>query len=189
MDEELAGSIRVYAEQRGFHAESTERWLAMSNEDAAALWDLTRDLRLGENQLRDLWEWAEEIAARDRTTLAAVLASDSLLVARRIAGGRKDRLKAIKASLRRLRFPILARTQHRIGALIASLELPAGVRLSVPDFLEGDEVRAEIVARDPRSLAAAARRLEVAAATSACEEIFELLSEAPESSDSDRDRK
>ena len=185
MDEELEREIRAYARERGFHAETIERWVGMSGADARALWELAREMRLGENQLRDLLEWAEEVAARDRTTLAAVFACDPLRAARQGAGGRNDRLKALKASLRRLRFPTLAKTQDRIGELIAGLDLPPGVRLTVPDFLEGDDVRAEIVARDPASLAAAARRLADAAATPACGEIFELLSEAPESSGSD----
>lgn len=185
MDEAVERDVRAYATERGFRGETIERWIRLSAEDGAALWELTRELRLGENQLRDLWEWAEEIAARDQRTLAATLAGDSLGAARRAPGGRHERLKAFKMSLRRLRFPSLARAEDRAAALIASLELPAGVRLSVPEFLEGDQVRAEIIASDAASLAAAARRLVDAATSPACEEIFELLSEAPDPSGSD----
>jgi hypothetical protein len=187
MDETLERDIRAYGAERGFQRQTVDRWLQLSGADAAAIWELTRDLRLGENQLRDLWEWSEEIAARDGSTLATVLALEPVRLARRTAGGRNDRLKALKAALRRLRFPALTKTQDRINALIASLGLPAGVRLSVADLLEGDDLRAEIVARDPAGLEAGARALADAAATPACEEIFELLSGAS-SNRSDRTR-
>lgn len=185
MNDTLEGAIRAYTTERAFHADTCERWLSLAADDAGALWELTQELRLGENQLRDLWQWAEEIAARDRTTLAAVLTGAAVRAARQRPGGRSERLKASKAALRRLRFPGLAKTEDRIAALIAGLDLSPTVRLSVPDFLEGDELRAEIVARDAAGLAAAAHRLAQAAAQPACEEIFELLSEAPETSGSD----
>lgn len=185
MDEAIERELRAYGRERGFRADTLERWIGLPPEDAEALWELTREMRLGENQLRDLWEWAEEIAVRDHRTLAAVLASEPLRAARRSAGGRNERLKAFKADLRRLRFPSLAKAEERAAALIANLDLPAGVRLHLPDFFEGDHVRAELIARDAAGLAAAARRLAAAAATPACEEIFELLSEAPDSTGSD----
>ena len=185
MNESLEQEIRAYTGERGFHADTVERWIGLDDDGAAALWELTRELRLGENQLRDLWNWSEEIAARDRTTLAAVIGAAPLRAARRGAGGRNERLKAFKTGLHRLRFPRLVETTDRIAELIAGLELPAGVRLSVPDLLEGDEVRAEIVARDPAVLASAARKLAEAAATPACEKIFELLSEGAESTGSE----
>jgi hypothetical protein len=178
-DARLAAEICAYANERGFRAASVERWLALAVEDAAALWELVGALRLGENQARNLWEWAEEIAARDGTTMAKVLTAEAFRAALHGSGGRNDRLKAVKAHLRRRRFPTLARAEDRLAALIADLELPSGVKLSLPEFLEGDEVRVEIVAADAKSLLAAANRIAAAAATPACEEIFELLSEAP----------
>jgi len=175
----LADEISAYANERGFRSATVDRWVALAADDAAALWDLVSALRLGENQARDLWEWGEEIAARDGRTLAAVFAAQPLQEALHGSGGRNDRLKAVKAHLRRLRFPTLARTEDRLEALVGGLGLPRGVKLSLPEFLEGDEVRVEIVARDAKGLQAVATQLANAAATPACEEIFELLSHAP----------
>lgn len=182
-DARLAAEICVYSNERGFHAATVDRWLALPAQDAAALWDLISGLRLGENQARDLWDWSEEIAARDGTTMAAVLATEVVRSALRGSGGRNDRLKAVKACLRRLRFPNLARAEDRLATLIGSLALPRGVKLFVPEFLEGDEVRVEIVAGDAKSLHAAASQIAAAADTPACEEIFELLSGATEPSE------
>jgi len=185
MDETIERQIRAYASERRFHSETVDRWLAKADEDVVALWELTRELRLGENQLRDLWDWAEEIAARDRKTIAAVFDSEPVRLALRSPGGRNDRVKALKSSLRRLRFPSLTKAQDRIGELVASMHLPPAVRFTVPDLLEGDDVRVEIVARNPAALAAAARSLADAASAPACGEIFELLSGTPDSSSSD----
>lgn len=172
-------AIRAYAAERGFHQTTLERWLALAPVDAAALWDLTRELRLGENQAGDLWEWAEEIAARDRTTIAAVFA-DATVAGGGAKAGRGERLKAIKSALRRRRFPALVAAEERIAALVRTLGLPRSVRLVVPEHLEGDDIRVEIVARDADGLRAAAEALARAASTSTCEDIFELLSDPPE---------
>jgi hypothetical protein len=175
MDPQIEGDIRTYTGERGFHAATLDRWLALADLDKAALWDLTRQLRLGENQLRDLWVWSEEIAARDETSIATVLAHESVKAAR-TAAGRAECLKGVKAALRRLRFPALVRAEDRIAALIRALGLPRNVRLILPDHLEGDELRIEIEASDAAALRTAAAALAAAAGTSACEEIFELLS-------------
>jgi hypothetical protein len=177
IDSQTESDIRDYASERGFRAATLERWLELASGDAVALWDLTRELRLGENQMRDLWDWSEEIAARDGTSITAVLAHESVK-ATRMAAGRGERLKALKAALRRLRFPALVQVEDRIATLTRTLGLPRNVRLTVPEYLEGDEIRIEIVAADAASLRAAAEKVASTAATPACEEIFELLSGA-----------
>jgi hypothetical protein len=178
IDPQTEKAIRAYAAERGFHPTTLERWLVLAPADATALWDLTRDLRLGENQARDLWEWAEETAARDRLSLAAVLAE--VVAAAGRTGGRNERLKAVKSALRRRRYPQLVAAEDRIATLVRQLGLPRTVRFTIPDNLEGDEIRVEIVARNAAALQAAAAEVERAASTSACEEIFELLSDPPE---------
>lgn len=175
IDAHVEKAIRAYVAERGFHPTTLERWLELAPADAAALWELTRELRLGENQARDLWEWAEEIAARDQTSVAVVLAD--AIAAAGGKGGRNERLKAIKSALRRLRFPALVAAEDRIATLVRALDLTRDVRLTVPEHLEGDEIRVEIVARDAAGLRAAADDLVRAASTSACEEIFDLLSD------------
>jgi hypothetical protein len=178
-DPVAAAAIRAFGAERKYSEASVERWLRLAPADGTALLELARDLRLGENQLRDLWEWAEEIAARDRSPLAHVLASDAIAAARRRPVGRNDKLKLIKGALRRLRFPQLAAVEDRLGTLVHELALPHNVRLTLPEFLEGDAIRIEIVADSPATLRAAAARLNDAAHTRVCELIFELLGEAP----------
>lgn len=177
IDGVLENSIRGYAAERGFRPATVARWLALDAPDATALWELARDLRPGENQMRDLWEWAAEIAAREAVSLSQVLSQVMTASGR---GGRNERLKQIKAALRRRRFPLLAAAEERVAARIRDLRLPPGVRVTVPDNLEGDQVRIEFSARSAAALRAAAEAVARAASTAACEEIFELLSDPPE---------
>lgn len=180
LDARLETALRAFTAERRYGAATVERWLALDSADAQALLDLARELRLGEHQMGDLWEWAEEIAGRDGTSLARVLEREPVAAARQARNlGRNDRLKLLKAALRRLRFPQLSATQDRLAALVRQLDLPRNVRLSFPEFLEGDDLRIEIVADSAASLQEAAQRLQAAAATPACTALFELLGEAP----------
>lgn len=175
---DVRADIRTYATARSYSAATTERWLQLCPEDAKALLQLATELRLGENQLRGLWEWSEEIAQRDGLSLARVLQHDSVRAGLRSNVGRNDRLKLVKGALRRLRFPQLAAVEQQLAALIRELELPRNVRVTLPAFLEGESVRIEITADTDRAWLAAAVSLQAAAEHPACKRLFELLGEA-----------
>jgi hypothetical protein len=176
----MTDEIRAFAHERRYSAPTVKRWLALDPSDGLALLELAQELHLGENQLRDLWEWAEEIAQRDHMSLAQVLALEPVVTPRHSRSvGRNDKLRLIKTALRRLRFPQLAATEERLAALVRQLDLPRNIRMTFPEFLEGDAVRIEIVANSVASLEAAADRLRAAAGAPACTAIFQTLEEAP----------
>lgn len=180
LDARIETALRAFTDERRYGAATVERWLGLDSTDAQALLDLARELRLGEHQLCDLWEWAEEIAHRDGTSLVQVLEREPVAAARHARNvGRTDKLKLLKAALRRLRFPQLSATEDRLAALVRQLDLPRNVRVSFPEFLEGDDVRIEIVADSAASLQKVAERLQAAAGTPTCKALFELLAEAP----------
>ncbi len=171
--------IRRFAEQRHYRPATLERWLVLSPFDGAALLQLAQSLRLSDNQLRDLWAWAGEIAARDQHSLAEVLGSAEICSALRQPVGRHDQLKLVKAALRRRRFPQLSANEDRMRVLVRQLNLPAGVRVELPEFLEGDELTIHMGVRDPKTLRLAAAALLAAADSPTCAELFHLLDEAP----------
>jgi ribonuclease D len=178
-DDSADAAFRVYAAQRKFSDTTVERWQRLDAADAAALSGLTHDLRLGENQLRDLWQWAEEIAERDKISIATVLETEPVITLRRRKLGRNDKLKLIKTALQRRRFPQLAAAEDRLAALVRTLALPRTIRVVLPEHLEGEEVRVEIVVRDAAALRQAAAQLLAAANTPACAALFDALGEAP----------
>ena len=58
-------TIQEYSLSKGFHPQFKQRWLNWKLDDGAALLDVALSLRAGENHLRDLMDWLEEIALRD----------------------------------------------------------------------------------------------------------------------------
>jgi hypothetical protein len=168
--------IRDYSAAKGFHPQTLERWLSWQPDDAGALARLAIALKISENHLRDLMDWLEEIALRDRQSIQAILASkavDDSATDPRL--GRPDRLKRIKEQLRRLRFPRLAETEDRIHAKIHDLKLHPEIRLSVPPGLEGGQLRVEFTAASHDELRELAARLQEATEKAGMPEIFALL--------------
>ena len=169
--------IRDYSTAKGFRPQTLERWLSWQADDAGALARLAFALEISENHLRDLMDWLEEIALRDRQSIHAILTSKSIddsATDPRL--GRADRLKRIKEQIRRLRFPRLAETEDAIRAKIHDLKLHPEIRLTVPPGLEGGQIRVEFSAANHEELRQLAARLKAAAESKRTAEIFALLS-------------
>ena len=161
---------------KGFHPQFLQRWLNWNPKDGAALLDIALSLKAGENQLRDLMDWAEEIALRDGVVICEILANktiDEIRTDPRL--GRADRLKRIKDQVRRMRFPRLSRIEDSIQSKIVQLKLPPNVRLSVPAGLEGGDLQIEFNAGSPAELKTILAKLSVAAEIDGLAEIYRLL--------------
>jgi hypothetical protein len=169
--------IRDYAEEKGFHAQTLERWLSWQPPDRGALAELALGLKIGENHLRDMMDWLEEIALRDDVQIHQLLG-------RKIVGdittdprlGRADKVKRVKEQVRRWRFPRLAETEDAIRGKIQALKLHPGVRLSVPPGLEGGRLQVEFTAASHEQLKQHTAKLSDAVEKTVAAEIFELLS-------------
>jgi hypothetical protein len=173
-------AIHEYARAKSFHRQTLERWLGWEPADRDALEDIAVSLKIGENHLRDMMEWLEEISLRDRVEISKILAGDAVVALKTDPRlGRADRLKRIKEHLRRLRFPRLAAIEDQIREKIWALKLPAEIRLSVPPGLEGGRLQVEYSAANFAELRSFADRLRVAAASPLMTEIFTLLAGQP----------
>ena len=168
--------IRAYAASKGFHPQTVERWLSWDAADGGALERLAFALKIGENHLRDLMDWLEEVALRDGVSIQSLLnakAVDDIATDPRL--GRADKLKRIKEHVRRLRFPRLAETEDAIRAKIQELKLHPEIRLSVAPGLEGGNLRVEFAAANYDELKGLAEKLRQAAEKKLPAEIFDLL--------------
>lgn len=172
----MQDQVREYAKARGFHPRTLERWLGWEPPASVALCRLAMALKIGENHLRDLMDWLEEIALRDGRAI------DTILTDRVIADiqtdprlGRADKLKRIKEEVRRQRFPRLAQTEDALRARIAALKLPPEITLSAPIGLEGGRLRVEFSASSQQELKKLAAKLADAADQEAVREAFALL--------------
>jgi hypothetical protein len=143
---ETATRIRAWADNRRLPHAPLARWLALGPEDSAALLGLAEDLRLRTGQLITALEMLEEIALRDRASVAAVLARHEIRRILNGTGSAPGRARALLDQLRAFRFPRLKRTADRLTAAIAALGLPRGVAVVLPRALGSDELRIEISA-------------------------------------------
>ena len=170
------GAFRSFAESKGFHAQTISRWQNWQTADRAALSELVLDLKISENHLRDIMDWSEEIALRDGVSVASILAGKAIGdIATDPRLGRADQVKRIKESLRRLRFPRLARVEDEIQAKIRALKLQPEIRLTVSPGLEGGRLQIELSATNQQDLRRLADKLAAAAMSSLTAELFALL--------------
>lgn len=168
--------IRQYAENKGFHPQTLVRWLGWGPAARSALFRLAVDLKVGENHLRDLMDWLEEIALRERLMIDEILASKPIVdCASDPRLGRADKLKRIKEAIRRRRFPRLAQTEDAIRTRIHELKLHPEIRLSVPLGLEGGRLQAELSASSHDEFKRLVTKLGEAVTDNRVQEIFAFL--------------
>ncbi|HEX9444753.1 MAG TPA: hypothetical protein VGA73_11570 [Candidatus Binatia bacterium] len=167
--------IQAYCRRKGFHDHTEARWLGLSEADREALFGLARDLKAGENHLKDILEWVEEIALRDGTGLAALLQGDLSSIATDPRLGRNDKLKRLKDELKRRRFPRLALIEDEIHRRVRALKLDPKSAVSVPAGLEGGAVTVKIQATSQDDLKRLVDEMARAVDTDAMREIFSLL--------------
>jgi hypothetical protein len=168
-------AVRAYAAGKHFGAASLERWLAHDEAGRLALLAVAERLRLGENQLRDVLEAAEDVAARQGSSLAAVLTGKEVSTALGAEVGRNEAIKGVKNALRRLRYPQLSAAEGRLKGLIGKLGLPAGVSAEAPPNLEGENLTVTLRARSAAELRARAAGVVGALNGPEVDEIFAIL--------------
>ena len=175
--------IQQYAQSRGFHPQTLQRWLGWTRPARKALWRLAAGLKIGENHLRDLMDWLEEIALRDQSKIDEILLSEAITdLESNSRLGRADKLKRIKEEIRRLRFPRLAQAEDAIRVRIQELKLHPQIRLTVPPGLEGGKLQVDLSASSQDELKRLTAKLADAAHQDAMREIFDRLSGKVESS-------
>ena len=169
-------AFRSFAESKGFHAQTLSRWLSWEVDDRMALAKLSLELKPSENYLRDLMDWSEEVALRDSIAIAEIFASKRVYdIATDPRLGRADKVKRIRESLRRMRFPRLARIEDEIQQKIHMLKLQPEIRVTVPRGLEGGRLQIDFSVTNQKDLKRLADKLAAVAETNMTGEIFTLL--------------
>ncbi len=151
-EREQVPRIVAYARHKRLSATTLTRWQAWPATDRAALLSLLQDLQCGENHLKDLLDWFEEIAAREEQTVADILGRQELRSARATPGSRHDKLKAVKATLRTIRYPRLTRLEENVRQAVKALDLGRTGKVSFPPDFEGDEVTLTLTVRNVHAL-------------------------------------
>ncbi len=172
-----AQRIAAYAQRKHLSGTTLARWQAWPTTDQAALFSLLQDLQCGENHLKDLLDWFEEIAARDEQTVATILERRELRSAQATPGSRHDKLKAVKTVLRKIRYPRLTRLEENIHQVVKALDLGRTGRLSFPSDFEGDEVTVTLTVRNVHELQNALSQLQQRLDDGRFQRVFDTLDE------------
>lgn len=172
-----AQQIAAYAQRKRLSGTTLARWQAWPGTDQAALFFLLQDLQCGENHLKDLLNWLEEIAARDDRTIADILERRELRRARTTAGSRHDKLKAVKTVLRTIRYPRLTRLEENVRQAVKVLNLGRTGQVSFPPDFEGDEVTVTLTARNVHELRDVLSQLQQRLDDGRFQRVFDALDE------------
>ncbi len=175
--DEPAWQIAAYAQRKRLSDTTLARWRAWPATDQAALFSLLQDLQCGENHLKDLLDWLEEIVARDEQTVAAILEQRELRSARATSGSRHDKLKAVKAVLRKLRYPRLTRLEENVRRAVKALDLGRTSQVAFPPDFEGDEVTVTLTVRNVHELRDILSQLQRRLDDGRFQRVFEALDE------------
>jgi hypothetical protein len=172
----LNEQIATYAQDKRLSPPTLARWKAWDEEDQA-LFVVARELHLGENHLRDFLDWLEEITTRDGGAVRELLTRAEIRQPLQSIVSRNDKLKAVKAALRRIRYPRLSRLEDDLRAAVKALDLGNGIQVSFPPTLESEEITVELKARNPQELTDKLRRLQRRVEDGAWQRLFALFDE------------
>ncbi len=141
---ECDSAIRALAAERHLPESHLARWLAFDTASRAALLDVARRLRMRTGQLVASIDLLDEIAARDKLTVAAILSENQIRRVLMRGGSTPDRSRALVEELRARRFPTLRAATARLNAEIATLDLPRSVTMLLPRNLASDVLTIQI---------------------------------------------
>lgn len=167
--------LLAYAREKRLSPQSLARWQAWPAEDQAALLTLARELQLNDNHLRDFFDWLEEIALRDQRTVQDVLHLPEVQRPLTSQTARNEKLKGVKAALRKVRYPRLSHLEAGLHAEVKALDLGGRVRVSFPPALEGDEITITLTVRNAKELDDCVARLRRRLDDGRVQAIFDLL--------------
>lgn len=176
-EQDQAQQIAAYAQRKRLGGTTLARWQAWPAADQAALFSLLQDLQCGENHLKDVLDWSEEIAARDEQTVADILEQRELRSARATPGSRHDKLKAVKTVLRKIRYPRLTRLEENVRQAVKALDLGRAGQVSFPPDFEGDEVTLTLTVRNVHELRDVLSQLQQRLDDGRFQRVFDALDE------------
>jgi len=151
--DEIDAQVRELAAERRLSQSHLAQWLAMDFASRAAMLDVARVVRFRTGQLVTALDALEEIAVRERVTVAAVLDRPEIRRVANGSGSAPSRASAMLEALRTLRYPRLKEMQNELRAEVSALKLPRGISIDLPKDLGSDEVTVSLRVRSAAELA------------------------------------
>lgn len=167
-------TVAEYIQARRVSGELRERLLGIGPEDTAWLSPMLVLLRPTANFLQDILSLMDEIAARDRISLAQLAGElDALEPEQEL--GQKDRQRRLRRELERLRYPETARIEDELERCRREILADCGVRVQYPLDLEGDQLTCDLTFSSADGLREIGESLQAAARHPALHRIYDIL--------------
>jgi len=140
----MEDDVKQYVLREEVSRSNIRRLSALTSDDRRAFLSLASSLKLGENRLREILTFLEEISRRNRwrtrdiveqPDIQAVLSQEELTMSQKT-----DRIKKV---LMNLRYPRMHRLEEEFEKKRRDLNLPSKVLLHHPSFFEGKGLRVE----------------------------------------------
>jgi ParB family chromosome partitioning protein len=136
--------IKRYVLKEEVSRTNIRRISSLSSKDRMALLSLISHLKLGENRLREILTFLEEIAKRDRLTIQEILKRPEIQAVlshqELTPPHRADRMKK---ALLNLRYPRMHTMEEKFEKKRKELNLPSNLSLYHPPFFEGKGLKME----------------------------------------------
>lgn len=173
----VADPLSDYLRERQVEKGLSARLQALGPVERGFFERLVRLLRPSANFLRDVLDLVEQIAGKERVSVAVLAAElDRAAVleeTNRLAP--KDRQRELKKILERRRFPETARIESALNERQRALVKDTGLRVQYPEDLEGDSLTLELHFSSVQELHAMSGAVERLATDPRLDEIFALL--------------
>lgn len=154
----LDDETKIFILEKGLSPAATAGFTALDPEEIRCLIETARAIRLTASQIREMTEYAAEIAGRDRLSLQEVLKATAAQVDPDLKNANQRREGFVQA-LRRKRLPDFTKIRDEIESCLAPVNGIKGLRVTYPPYLEGDDFTATITFRNGQDLERTARVL------------------------------
>lgn len=166
-----------FLDERQIDGAFRDELLSLQPREILAVIRLVRALRPSENTLRELFHVCREIAIRDGVLISDILAHPDIttLLANDCQLSRKERKRRIDELLNRRRFPETTRIREELSSCVRQLATDVGLRIVVPEDLEGDTVQVTVQLSGPGDAATVAEKFAALSAHDGFPQLFRLL--------------
>jgi ParB-like chromosome segregation protein Spo0J len=156
----LEQGLQEYLVRKNLSLSTSVLFLYLDKEDQQAILPLLEALQPGENRVKEIVSFLQEISLRDGVSLSSLLAwKDIAMILSDQETQRPQRIEQLRRVLREMRFPRLTAMEDKFAEYKQSLSLPPQISFHPPPFFEGEEFRMELRFKDFRSFRELVTRL------------------------------
>jgi ParB family chromosome partitioning protein len=149
----LERGLQEYLVKETLSLSAAAHFLHLDQDGQRAILPLLETLRLGENHVKEIVSFVQEVSLRDGIAVSSLLAGDKIKeIISSQETPRPQRIEQLRKALKRMRFPRLTAMEERFADYKRSLSLPPQLSFYPPPFFEGEEFRMELRFKDFRQL-------------------------------------